>query len=93
MCALFCSHLILQSAQFTPTLFLFDDELEEYNDEFGRYEQVLRKYPVGHTWAQPTRASCILPEVLALRRFPAQQRNNSVAIADEQTQSQNIHNC
>jgi len=57
-----------------------------YDDELGQYEQDLCEYPAGHSRAQQTRASCLLPRVLALHRFPAQQRNNSSAGADDQAQ-------
>ena len=36
--------------------------------------------------------SCLLPRVLALYRFPAQQRNNSSAGADDQAQNRRIQN-
>jgi len=55
-----------------------------YDDELGQCEQTLCKFPAGHSRAQQTRASCLLPRVLALHRFPAQQRNNSNAGADDQ---------
>ena len=40
--------------------------------------------PARHSRAQLTRASCLLPRVLALYRFPAQHGNNSSA-ADDHT--------
>ena len=50
------------------------------------------KYPAGHSRAQQTRASCLLPRVLALHRFPAQQRNHSSAGADDQAQNRRTQN-
>jgi len=58
-----------------------------HDDELGQYEQDLCEYPAGHSRAQQTRASCLLPRVLALHRFLAQQRNNSCAGADDQAQN------
>jgi len=54
-----------------------------YDDELGQCEQDLCEYPAGHSRAQQMRTSCLLPRVLALHRFPAQQRNNSSADDDD----------
>jgi len=45
---------------------------------WGNASKDMRKYPARHSRAQQTRASCLLPRVLALHRFPAQQRDNSI---------------
>jgi len=60
---------------------------QAYDDKLGQCEQDLCEYPAGHSRTQQTRASCLLPRVLALHRFPAQQRNNSSAGADDQAQN------
>ena len=56
-----------------------------FDDELGQCEQDLCEY---HSRAQQTTASCLLPRVLALHRFPAQQRNNS----DDQAQNRRTQN-
>ena len=55
-------------------------------------EQDLCKYPAGHSRAQETRACCLLPRVLALHRFPAQQGDNNSTGADDQAQNRRIQN-
>jgi len=59
------------------------------DDELGQChgEQDLREHPAGRSQEQQTRASCLLPRVLALHRFPAQQWNNSSTGADDQAQN------
>jgi len=64
---------------------------QAYDAELGQCEQDLCKYLAGHSRAQQTRASCLLPRVLALHRFPAQQRNNNSAGDDGQAENRRIH--
>ena len=63
-----------------------------YYDELGLCEQDLCKYSAGHSRAQQTRATCLLPRVLTLHRILAQQRNNSSAGADGQAQNRRTQN-
>ena len=63
-----------------------------YDDELGQCEQDLCEHPAGQSRAQQTRASCLLPRVLALHRFLAQQKNNSSAGADDQAQNRRTQN-
>ena len=58
-----------------------------YDDELGQCEQDLCKYPAGHSREQQAKSSCLLPRVLALHSFPAQQRNNTSAGVDDQVQN------
>jgi len=49
-------------------------------------EQDLCKYPAGHSQAQHTRDSCLLPRELALHRFPVQLLKGTIAALGLMTQ-------
>ena len=63
-----------------------------YDNELGQCEQDPCEYPVGHSRVQQTRASCLLSRVLTLHRFPARQRNDNSAGADDQAQNRRTQN-
>jgi len=53
-----------------------------YDNKLEQCQQDLYKYPAGHSRAQQTRASCLLPRVLVLHRFRNNKRNNGSAGID-----------
>ena len=57
------------------------------DDELGHCVQDVREHSAAHSQEQYTRPSCLLPRVLALHRFPAQQWDNSSTGADDQAQN------